>query len=62
MPETPYAETEMLLAAMNDDHTTLHRLAAETTPTERRYLTRALNQVYDALAAATYEGVSDDSP
>lgn len=43
------AEEAMLVAAMEGDSEKLAQLAADTTATERRYLTQALNTVYDAL-------------
>lgn len=46
------AEEAMLFAAMEDDQETLDRLARDTTGVERRHLTKALNQVYDALVVA----------
>lgn len=49
------AEEAMLFAAMEDDQETLDRLAADALPNERRYLTKALNRVYDALVKAHRE-------
>lgn len=43
------AEEAMLVAAMEGDDERLMQLAADTTSTERRYLTQAMNTVYDAL-------------
>lgn len=61
-----YAETAMLIAAMEDDQETLDRLARENTAFENRELTKALNRVYNAAVDVEREravhtnGGSDD--
>ena len=52
---TEYAETKMLVAAMDGDQETLDRLAREATSYENRELTKALNRVYNALVDAERE-------
>lgn len=49
------AEEAMLFAAMEGDQEELDRLARDTTASERGYLTKALNRVYDALVRARRE-------
>ena len=52
MAVADYAETKMLIAALEGDQATLDRLARESTSFERREFTKALNRVYDALVVA----------
>lgn len=44
-PETPFLETEALIAAMDEDHDEVHRLLVEMLPGERRTLAEAASQL-----------------
>jgi hypothetical protein len=49
MSETPYTETEVVLAALNKDNSRLEQLVTNMLPNERRTLLEALDRVSDAM-------------
>jgi hypothetical protein len=49
MSETPYTETEVVLAALNKDNSRLEQLVTDMLPNERRTLLEALDRVSDAM-------------
>jgi len=51
-PETPYAETEMLLAVMNEDRERVQQLIASSTRRELVELSDHLDTLQDAIGEA----------